>query len=214
MNVGWLAIHYLGDFLAVLSKNDGDNMRAYESFFAKTCKTLEFNINGKKNVSDTLAEFFDIEIDTIQMEVRLPQDKLEKAKSWVAKTLKSQTISRSNLRSLLGFLSFACKVVIPGRAFLLRLFDALGEKRHYYTVDLKCRPTCFGGTNFSENGMAYVFYSSIIQENRYVYGLTPLETGAWGGFYLLTMKKCLPCHKYTCNNLAQGNARNKFTPKK
>ena len=36
-------------------------------------------------------------------------------------------MSKDELRSLLGFLSFAAKVVKPGRAFLRRLFTALGE---------------------------------------------------------------------------------------
>ena len=36
-------------------------------------------------------------------------------------------MSKDELRSLLGFLSFTAKVVKPGRAFLRRLFTALGE---------------------------------------------------------------------------------------
>ena len=117
MHAGWMAIHYLDDFLAILRKVDGDDVDADEEFFSRMCETLGFNINMKNSPTGTLAEFFGIGINEIQMEAWLPQDKLEKAKTWVCKTLESRTISRSNLRSLLGFLSFACKVVILGRAF-------------------------------------------------------------------------------------------------
>lgn len=135
MHAGWTAIHYL----RFSSKADGDDVDAYEELFSRICETPGFIINMKKNVTSTLADFLGIGINTIQMETWLPQDKLEKAKTWGCKTLESRTISRSNLRSLLGFLSFACKVDIPGRAFLWRFFDALAEKRRYYAVDPEMR---------------------------------------------------------------------------
>lgn len=85
MNAGWMAIHYLDDFIAVLNEADGDDVNAYEEFFARTCKALGHSINIKKNATGTFAEFLGIEIDTVRMEARLPQDKLEKAKAWVGK---------------------------------------------------------------------------------------------------------------------------------
>lgn len=89
-----------------------------KKFSQGPARLLGLSTNTKKNATGTLAEFLGTEIDIIRMEAGLPQDKLEKAKTWVAKTLNPRKISRSNLRSLLGFLSFACKVVIPGRTFL------------------------------------------------------------------------------------------------
>ena len=35
----------------------------------------------------------------------------------------------ADLESLAGFLSFAAKVIVPGRAFLRRVFDALRTKK-------------------------------------------------------------------------------------
>lgn len=99
-----------------------------KKFLQGPARLLGLSTNTKKNATGTLAEFLGTEIDIIRMEARLPQDKLEKAKTWVTKTLNPRKISRTNLRSLLGFLSFACKVVIPGRTFLRWLFNALAEK--------------------------------------------------------------------------------------
>ena len=66
-----------------------------------------------------------IKLDTKKMEARLPPNKLSKAQKWVAQVLNKRTIVKMDLRSLLGFLSFACKVVILGQAFFSRLFTAL-----------------------------------------------------------------------------------------
>ena len=63
MNTGWMAIHNLDDFLAVLNEADGDDVNAYEEFFARTCKALGHSINIKKNATGTFAEFLGIKID-------------------------------------------------------------------------------------------------------------------------------------------------------
>lgn len=57
----------------------------------------------------------------------------------MAQVLDKRTIVRKDLRSLLGFLSFACKVVVPGRAFLRRLFTALAQKNQFYTIEIDMR---------------------------------------------------------------------------
>ena len=67
--------------------------------------------------------YLGFEIDTTEMEVRLPIDKLSALKKdllkWVDKTL----CTKRELLSLIGKLSFASKVVKPGRIFLRRLID-------------------------------------------------------------------------------------------
>lgn len=78
--------------------------------------------------------FLGIELDSLLIEARLPADKLEKAKSWVARMLTHDVIAYDNLQSLTGFLSFAAKVVLPGRAFLRRLFDALTNRRRHIRI--------------------------------------------------------------------------------
>ena len=58
------------------------------------------------------------------MQARLPADKLDRARKTVA-DLKRAIIPHRELESAVGFLAFAAKIVIPGRAFLRRLFDAV-----------------------------------------------------------------------------------------
>ena len=73
------------------------------------------------------------------MEARLPADKLARARSLVATHLNNSSISHSELQSLVGFLSFAARVIVPGRAFLRRLFNSLKTyvPYHYITTDMR-----------------------------------------------------------------------------
>ena len=57
------------------------------------------------------------------MEARLPDDKLEKARSLLLAFQSKQKVTLKELQSLIGVLNFACSVVVPGRAFLRRLID-------------------------------------------------------------------------------------------
>ena len=66
------------------------------------------------------------------MEVRLPNDKLEKAIKEVAKLLEKRSFTiHEEFQSLDGLLSFAAKVVYPSRAFLRQRYDALAKGGRY-----------------------------------------------------------------------------------
>lgn len=136
--LGWaVVLHYLNDFFAILPPGV-DELR-YQQEFDILCEALGLRVNHKKDICDTIAEFLDIELDSIAMEARLPPKKLDKARTAVTAALRDSFITHSNLQSLLGFLSFAAKVVVPGRAFLRRLFDALrsNTRRHRITTDMR-----------------------------------------------------------------------------
>ena len=45
----------------------------------------------------------------------------------------------TELESLAGFLSFAARVIVPGRAFLRRIFDALREKKSWIRINKPIR---------------------------------------------------------------------------
>ena len=91
---------------------------------------LELSVNHKKSLIGTVAEFLGIELDTIRMQARLPPDKLDRVRSTLKSMLLQPTVSRRELESLVGLLSFAAKVVVPGRAFLRRLFRVLSYTSH------------------------------------------------------------------------------------
>ena len=78
---------------------------------------------GKTFPPTTSLEFMGVLLDSNKMEARLPLDKLTRTKEalhdWSCK--KSATLRE--LQSLIGTLQFACRVVVPGRAFLQRIIS-------------------------------------------------------------------------------------------
>ena len=67
--------------------------------------------------------YLGIEIDSVDQCIRLPPDKLCEIRSLLTKWHTLKKCTKRELLSLIGSLSFACKVVKPGRIFLRRLID-------------------------------------------------------------------------------------------
>ena len=136
--LGWAFIlHYLDDFFAVLSPTA--DAIAYGQQFDDLCAELGLSVNHSKDVIGTIADFLVIEFDSNLMQARLPPDKLARARNTAKDLLNRPSISHQELESVVGFLSFDAKIVIPGRAFLRRLFDALRTPAaiHHITNDMK-----------------------------------------------------------------------------
>ena len=68
-------------------------------------------------------EFLGIMLDSIHMEVRLPQDKLSRIHDLLNSFKSHRSVRLVELQSLIGTLQFACKVVVPCRTFLQRAIN-------------------------------------------------------------------------------------------
>ena len=122
--LGWsLVLYYLDDFFAILPLQADAEAYCYD--FDTVYSQLGLVVNHTKDAMGTKADFLGIELDSLLMQARLPPNKLARARSTVDNLLKRRVISRHSLEAAVGFLLFAAKVVIPGRAFLRRLFDAI-----------------------------------------------------------------------------------------
>ena len=79
--------------------------------------------------------FLGIILDTRRLEARLPMDKLSELRDLLRATLHSVSISQRQLESLLGKLSFAARVVVPGRTFMRRLWSIASRyQQPYYRI--------------------------------------------------------------------------------
>ena len=86
--------------------------------------------------------FLGIEIDTVSMRVQLPPEKIKKLKEKLEGVGKKKRITKKDLLSLIGSLSFASKVVKPGRMFLRRLITLstkVSSLHHYITINEDAR---------------------------------------------------------------------------
>jgi hypothetical protein len=146
----WLANHYLcasgvlhilDDFLFIATsqgKCDSDLNN-----FLSLCDRLGVPIAHEKTEGpSTTLQFAGITLDTINMEARLPDEKLQKCNAQLLAMHKRRKTTLKELQSLIGLLNFTCSVVLPGRAFLRRLIDltkGVSLPHHRIRITEACR---------------------------------------------------------------------------
>ena len=115
-------IHYLDDYFCA-SVTQGQYQRDMRTLMA-TCDDLGVPLVPDRIIGPTRTlTYLGIQIDTERMMVSLPAEKFDKlAVQWRTWGTRKKCTKRE-LLSLIGALSFAAKVVKPGRMFLQRLID-------------------------------------------------------------------------------------------
>ena len=116
-------IHYLDDFLLV-GPADSDHCGSSLMLALELCDQLGVKVSRKKLEGPTTTlSFLGILLDTVKMEVRLPEDKLARLNSLIQQWRSRRSCTKRELLSLLGHLHHACQVVRPGRSFLRRMIS-------------------------------------------------------------------------------------------
>ncbi len=113
--------HILDDFLMVSQMDETADSRL--STFLNLCDHLRVPVITEKTEKGNCIAFLGMTLDTVRMEARLPWDKLDKRLDLVRSYMDRKHISVIQLESLTGLLNFACRVVVPGRPFLRRLYS-------------------------------------------------------------------------------------------
>jgi hypothetical protein len=121
---GWILNHYLDDFLIFFPPNE--NIPRASAQFQDICNYLGFQVANDKDAQGTTVDYLGLTIDSIKMEARLPINKLQRILREVKEILSpKKMITRHELQSLLGFLTFCTKVFPLGRPFLRHIFNML-----------------------------------------------------------------------------------------
>ena len=117
-----MTIKVLDDFLFI--HHDLHTCQQYLNTFISLCELIGVPIAHHKTEGPSRTiTFLGIQLDTIQMEARLPTDKLAKYTTNISQLAKQQTITLGSLKSVIGQLSFATSVIPSGRPFLRRLHN-------------------------------------------------------------------------------------------
>ena len=135
---GRKVVNYLDDyFFAALYKLFCDGQVRQ---FLDICERINFPVSLEKTVwGTTIIVFLGLLINTISQTVSIPLDKIEKAleqiEFYLDKIHKKTTVKRA--QELCGLLNFLCKCVVPGRAFVTRLYSMTrtgqaAPKPHYH----------------------------------------------------------------------------------
>lgn len=81
-------------------------------------------------------------LDSITMQASLLEDKLVKCRDQLSSCYRMKRITLRDLQSLIDLLNFTCSVIVPGRAFLRRLFDltkVIRSALHFIRITRECK---------------------------------------------------------------------------
>ena len=171
--------HYIDDFITAGRPN---SMECHDNLWImlETCGRTGMPVEPDKTESpSTVLVFLGIEIDTV---ARLPQEKLVHLKELLWQWRGKKGCRRRELKSLIGVLSHACKVVKPGRTFVRRLIDLsklVKKPSHYVCVNREARSDIEWWFHFADqwNSVSMMFP---IDRRNYKVTVISDTSGKWG----------------------------------
>ena len=84
----------------------------------------------------TVLCFFGLELDSDEMVVRLPMDKVHDIIQKIEHAMSKRKVTLKALQSLIGVLQFARRAIIPGRPFCRRLINAFVVFQIHTTISM------------------------------------------------------------------------------
>ena len=131
-------VNYLDDYLFAAALKRLCDMQI--KVFLQVCEEINFPVALEKTYwSSTRLIFLGLLLDTVRQVTCVPMDKLIKANNWVDYFLnkKNKKATVQEFQKLCGTLNFLCRCIVPGRAFLRRLYidttkDGKRLKAHHH----------------------------------------------------------------------------------
>ena len=116
-----LLYHYLDDYIT-MGRAESEECNVNAAMLVATCNRLGVPIAPDKCAGPTtMLTYLGIEVDTVQMQLHLPEEKLRRVRATVAEWLGHKAGQQRELESLVGLLQHAARVVQPGRRFVRRI---------------------------------------------------------------------------------------------
>ena len=116
-------LHYLDDFLTMGRAGSTECARNLQ-LLVELCRELGVPLKWQKvEGPSTTLTFLGIVLDTVKMEMRLSEQRMEELKKLIDKWLAKKAGRKRDLLSLIGKLAHAAKIIVPGRIFLRRMID-------------------------------------------------------------------------------------------
>ena len=112
----------------------------------------------------TSIEFLGIIIDTVKQECSLPSEKINEYSEQLRSLASKKACTIRQLKSMAGKLSFASSVVMPGRTFIRRLYDAMcghNNPNAYIRLRSGCIKDLNVWINFLENFNGKTFFKML-----------------------------------------------------
>lgn len=131
--------HYLDDFLFAGAANT-NNCTYLMNCFMDICKEICVPLaENKTEGPKTLLTFLGLGIDTINMKVIIPTEKVEKLKCGILRIINCKKIKVKEFESIIGLMAFCARAIPSSRAFMRRFYDVLAAmkvKKSYYLLKI------------------------------------------------------------------------------
>ena len=141
-------LHYLDDFLTAGPANSiicSQNLNAMLTL----CEKINSPVKSSKiEGPSTSLTFLGIHLDTVIMEASITSERKESILQELRYLHSRHKCTKRQLLSLIGKLSFSCKVVPAGRIFIRRLIDlstTVRQLHHHICLTVDARLICNGG---------------------------------------------------------------------
>ncbi len=135
-------IHYLDDFFTA-GPPHSITCRESMSTMLEVCSRLGAPVKPEKvEGPSTTLTFLGIQLDSVSMQASITAERKRELRDELTRFHHRRTCTKRELLSLIGKLSFACKVVPAGRIFLRRLIDlstTVTPLHHHVTMDEAAR---------------------------------------------------------------------------
>ena len=213
-------LHYLDDYFMVQESYDACN--EFISSFDTAADRLGIPLAEEKQVGPTQClTFLGIEFDSSSMSAPLPASKRDSLLADLPRWLDRRKCTKRELQSIIGSLSFACKVVPAGRAFLRRLIDlstSVKRPHHHIYLNSSARadfqwwldflPRWDGVSLFPEEHWSDADHLHLFTDASGTHGFGACFgrawlRGNWQEFQLLTSGKSI-AWQYSCRSYRMG----------
>ena len=176
------AMHYLDDFLLIGQAGSGECGQAL-SMSLQICERLGVPIAPHKMEGpSSVISFLGICIDTVNMMLSLPQEKLTRLRALILKWKGRRCCHKRQLLSLIWQLQHACKVIRAGRTFLRRMIDlSMVAKKPHHRIRLSkgFRSDLLWWDTFLEDWNGVAVFTSLYRSPPAAV-LTSDASGGWG----------------------------------
>ena len=176
-------LHYLDDFL-LMGPPQSPKCQYNLSTVKQVCSLLGIPLALEKveGPSDSLT-FLGITLDTLHMEARLPDDKIQRIRTSVSSWLQKRKATKREILSLVGLLQHATKVVKPGRTFVARMYATTAKIKQLYfytrlTKEFRSDLQWWHMFIMRWNGISF-FHNALIT-TPYDFQIQTDASGSWG----------------------------------
>lgn len=180
-------LHILDDFLTL----DDPTFNAFRTMAVLTMilRKLRLGYSPAKTVGPVHSlEYVGLTLDTVNMQCRLPADKLHRIRNMVTTFLGRHTCTKREMLSLCGYLSFTTRVIPAGRSFMFRLFKVAHSVKplhHYVTITAEAKADLTMWRHFLQNWNGVSLFIDVAELHANEMNLFTDASGkiGYGGFF-------------------------------